>query len=96
MNYTANCTLVGLSTAMAASQLFHPDTLAAWPSLVSLLSTAAQKGAELYNYIIDVHPIATKVSFAMYEHHDTDILQRDHSIELYSWIFSPKSKEQRS
>jgi hypothetical protein len=62
LNYTANCTLVGVSILLTASQLVHSDSVASWPTLVSSLSALAQRGSHLYEYFVDVHPIATKVS----------------------------------
>lgn len=60
LNYTANCTLVGVSILLTASQLVHSDSVASWPTLVSSLSALAQRGSHLYEYFVDVHPIATK------------------------------------
>jgi protein Mpv17 len=60
LNYSANCTLVGLSMLLAASQLLHPESVQSWPTLASTVSALAKQGCHLYEYIVDVHPIATK------------------------------------
>lgn len=60
LNYTANCTLVGLSVVLTASHLFHPESVASWPTLASSLNALAQQGSQFYQYVVDVHPIATK------------------------------------
>lgn len=62
LNYTANCTLVGLSVVLTASHLFHPESVASWPTLASSLNALAQQGSQFYQYVVDVHPIATKVT----------------------------------
>lgn len=62
INYGINCSLVGLSMLLAASQLIHPSSALTGQGLLAVLKNLLQQGSDLYEYTVDVHPIATKVS----------------------------------